>query len=201
MAIAVLAERRPRKPRRPHRPSDILCLAIAALLVCATSSAARGDATSGALARWFNAGRCADFDRVSSPKIPYVKSAREDLIVVIPDRMRKALPVPWYVYDSHSGIAYRHVGQDSGITDTLRFIGNPPLSVPRASLAASHTTSGVKLGTSAAAVVAILGKPFVAKACGLERFVYIRFREGEPDELDLTIKGGRVVEIYSTLGG
>lgn len=80
-------------------------------------------------------------------------------------------------------------------------MGKPPLSVPQAPLAASHTTSGVKPGTSAAGVVAILGKPFVPKACGLERFVYMRFREGEPDELDFTIKGGRVVEIYSTLGG
>jgi hypothetical protein len=123
------------------------------------------------------------------------------LIVVIPAAMRKSLPVPWYVYDPRAGIAYRHVGQDSGVEDTLRFAGKPPESVPQATLSASHTQSGLKLGANAAMVVATLGKPFVVKACGLQRYVYLREREGAPDELDFTIRSGRVVEIFSTLEG
>ena len=115
--------------------------------------------------------------------------------------MQKSLPVPWYVYDPRAGVAYRHIGQDSGVEDTLRFAGKPPVSVPQAALLASHTRSGLRLGASAAAVVATLGKPLIVKACGLERYVYLRYREGAPDELDFTISNGRVVEIFSTLEG
>jgi hypothetical protein len=176
----------------------LLIVVFAALLV---SPAAVGSTASSSLDRWFNAGRCAAFDRGSTHQPPYVKTGSDDLIVVIHAEMRKSLPVPWYVYDPRAGIAYRHVGQDSGVEDTLRFAGRPPESVPQATLSASHTKSGLKLGASAAVVVATIGKPFIVKACGLERYVYLREREGAPDELDFTIRNGRVVEILSTLEG
>jgi hypothetical protein len=50
-------------------------------------------------------------------------------------------------------------------------------------------------------VVAALGAPYIIRACGLERYVYLRDRGGPPDELDFTIRKGRVVEIFSTLDG
>jgi hypothetical protein len=179
---------------------NVLVVAVASLAIL---SGARSGAASNSLAQWFNSGRCAAFDRpyVSDPAVPYVKTGHDDLIVVIPPGMQKSLPVPWYAYDPRAGVAYRHVGQDSGINDTVRFAGKPPLSVPHAALVAAHTTSGLKLGASAAAVVATLGKPFIVKGCGLQRYVYLRERGGQDDELDFTISNGRVVEIFSTLNG
>jgi len=115
--------------------------------------------------------------------------------------MQRSLPVPWYVYDPRAGIAYRHVGQDSGVQDTLRFAGKPPAAVPQAMLSESGTKSGLKLGASVATVVATLGRPLILNACGLHRYVYLRERDGAPDELDFTIAYGRVVEIFSTLDG
>lgn len=176
----------------------LLTIALASLAIL---PAVPGAAASDSLAQWFNSGRCAAFDRPSMHQPPYVKPGRDDLIVAIPTGMRKSLPVPWYVYDPRAGIAYRHIGQDSGIEDTLRFAGKPPASVPQASLVTSRTMSGLKLGASAAAVVATLGKPLIVKACSLERYVYLRYRDGAPDELHFTISNGRVVEISSTLDG
>jgi hypothetical protein len=183
----------------------LLILAVAPLL--ATLSTVSDAASSNSLAKWFNSGRCAAFDRpyvfdsASMRQLPYLKPGYDDLIVTIPEGMQKALPVPWYVYDRKDGIAYKHVGQDSGIQDTVRFAGKPPVGVPQTSLGASHTKSGLRLGASSAAVVAALGAPYIIRACGLERYVYLRDRGGPPDELDFTIRKGRVVEIFSTLDG
>jgi hypothetical protein len=151
-------------------------------------------------AAWFDAGHCAAFDGASNQQLPYVKSGQDDLVVTIRVAMQKSFPT-WYVYDPKAGIAYRHTGQDSGVTKTLRLASKPPAGVPEADLRGIGTQSGLKLGASAATVVATLGKPYVVKACGLQRYEYTRVREGAPDEIDFTIRNGRVVEIFSTLDG
>jgi hypothetical protein len=64
-----------------------------------------------------------------------------------------------------------------------------------------HTASGIKLGSSSAEVVSLLGKPKIVNACGLQRYIYLRNREGEPTSLQFTIGNGRVTEIFEDFGG
>jgi len=175
-------------------------LPVAAIAALSILLGERASAATDPYAAWFEAGRCAAFDKSSNQQLPYVKSGQDDLVVTIPVAMQKSLAV-WYLYDPKAGIAYRRVGLDSGITKTVRLAGKPPASVPETDLHGSHTQSGLKLGTSAATVVATLGKPYVVKGCGLERYEYARVREGAPDEIAFTIRNGRVVEILSTLDG
>lgn len=109
-----------------------------------------------------------------------------------------------YVYDPRTNTALSHVGGDSGVVWTLRVVsGAPPVSVPHVDLSHAHTASGIKLGASADSVAHVLGKPLIVRACGMERYEYNDTNDAhaEPNDLDFTIKNGRVIEIVHTSWG
>lgn len=134
----------------------------------------------------------------SSMKVPRVQHD-EDLKVTY--KRLNIETTPWfYLYDPRAGVAYRHTGGDSDITYTLRFAGKPPPGVPQTDLSV-QTTSGLKLGSSAASVVAALGEPYITRECGVERYDYLRWHVGPDDLLEFTIRNGRVVEIFATFYG
>lgn len=129
-------------------------------------------------------------------------------MVHIPDsilpNLKQSMTVPWYVYDPRTGVAYSHVGGDSGVVETLREVGGPPpVSIPHVDLSGARTQSGIKLGASAASVVQKLGKPRIVRACGMERYEYNDTSDptAEPNDLDFTIRDGRVIEILHTIDG
>jgi hypothetical protein len=183
----------------------LLGVLVAASMVPAPSSAA----TSDPLAKWFGSQTCPALDGLYSKKAaPPVKTGADDLIVKIPQSvlpsLKASMTVPWYVYDPHSGSAYSHIGGDSGVVETLRLVsGSPPHTVPNVDLSGARTKSGIKLGDSAASVVRALGKPLVINACGMQRFEYndTSDPDAEPNDLDFTIKDGRVIEIVHTSWG
>jgi hypothetical protein len=178
---------------------------LAASMVPATSRAA----TSDPLAAWFGSETCPALNGLYSKKAaPPVKTGADDLIVKIPQSvlptLKTSMTVPWYVYDSHGGSAYSHIGGDSGVVETLRLVsGPPPHPVPIVDLSGAHTKSGIRLGDSAASVVRLLGKPLVIDACGMQRYEYndTSDQNAEPNDLDFTIKDGRVIEIVHTSWG
>lgn len=161
------------------------------------------------LTTWFASQTCRALDGLYSKKQPpYVKTGFETLIVDIPaevaGKQKISMTVPWYVYDPRSGAALSHVGGDSGVVWTLRAIkGAPPVPLPRVDLRSAGTTSGLHLGSSAASVVRTLGKPLVVRACGLERYEYSDDKDPqtEQNDLDFTIRNGRVIEIVHTSWG
>jgi hypothetical protein len=161
------------------------------------------------LATWFGTQTCSALDGLYSKKEPpAVKTGMETLVVNVPPgvagNQKVSMTVPWYVYDPKSNVALSHVGGDSGVVWTLRVVkGAPPASLPKVDLSGAHTTSGLKIGASAASVVRILGKPLVIRACGLERYEYsdAKVGDGEQNDLDFTIKDGRVIEIVHTSWG
>ncbi|PZR57929.1 MAG: hypothetical protein DLM50_04835 [Candidatus Meridianibacter frigidus] len=110
-------------------------------------------------------------------------------------------PVPSYAYDPKHGIAFKATGQDSGVERTLRFAAAPPIHVQTADWSEMHTTSGARLGMSAAALVRMFGKPFVVRGCGLERYTYATGQLTNEDALEFTIYRGRVVEIFQASDG
>ena len=183
----------------------LLGMLLAASVAPAPSSAAASDP----LAKWFGSQTCPALDGLYSTKQPPpVKTGADDLIVRIPEsvlpQLKQSMTVPWYVYDPHTRTALSHIGIDSGVVDTLRVVSAPPPSpVPNVDLSNARTKSGLKLGTSAASVVRTLGKPLVIRACGMERYEYNDTSDlnAEPNDLDFTIKDGRVIEIAHTLGG
>jgi len=180
-------------------------LFLAVATVAAPSSAAASDP----LSRWFGLETCPALDGLySKGAVPPVKAGADDLIVKIPQSvlpsLKTSMTVPWYVYDPHSGSAFSHVGGDSGVVETLRLVsGPPPHAVPIVDLSGAHTKSGIKLGDSAASVVHALGKPLVIDACGMQRYEYNDTSDpnAEPNDLDFTIKNGRVIEIVHTSWG
>jgi hypothetical protein len=188
---------------RWHR---FLAGALAAALV---SSAARSAAASDPLAKWFASQTCPALDGVYSKKQPpNVKTGNETLVVDVPKailwKQKVSMTVPWYVYDPKNGVALSHVGGDSGVVWTLRVVkGAPPGPLPQVDLSGAHTTSGLKIGSSAASVVQTLGKPFVIHACGMDRYEYndTKDPDAEPNDLDFTISNGRVIEIVHTSWG
>lgn len=161
------------------------------------------------LAKWFASRTCPALDGLYSKKEPpSVKTGMETLVVDIPndvlEKQKISMTVPWYVYDPKSGVALSHVGGDSGVVWTLRVVaGPPPAPLPHVDLSGAHTTSGLKLGATAASVVQTLGKPLVVHACGLERYEYNDTKDpsAEPNDLDFTIRNGRVIEIVHTSWG
>jgi hypothetical protein len=158
------------------------------------------------LARWFDTLTCQALDDLESISAPVVKSGREEFQIALPAELEKSQSnsnvVPSYVYDPRAGVAFRHFGGDCCHLDTLRsVVGKPPVRVLQTDLSSARTSSGLKLGASAAAVVAKLGKPTIVRACGMERYEYTADREGEPTDLDFTIRDGRVIEIFATSGG
>ena len=70
-------------------------------------------------------------------------------------------------------------------------------------LSDAHTTSGLKIGASAESVVRTLGKPLVIHACGMARYEYSDDKDpdAEQNDLDFTIRNGRVIEIAHTSWG
>ena len=183
----------------------LLVMLLAATVAPAASSAAASDP----LAKWFGSQTCPALDGLYGTKQPPpVKTGTDDLVVRIPEsvlpELKQSMTVPWYVYDPHTRTALSHIGIDSGVVDTLRVVsGPPPRSVPNVDLSDAHTKSGLKLGASAASVVRTLGKPLVIRACGMERYEYNDTSDpnAEPNDLDFTIKDGRVIEIVHTVSG
>ncbi len=183
-----------------------VCLAIAATLA---SPAGGSAAARPPLAVWFGSQTCPALDGLYSRKEPPpVKTGSEGLVVDVPTALlaqqKSSLTVPWYVYDPKTNVALSHVGGDSGVVWTLRVVkGAPPESLPTVDLSGEHTTSGLKIGSSAESVVRTLGKPLVIHACGMERYEYSddKDRQAEQNDLDFTIKNGRVIEIVHTIWG
>jgi len=149
------------------------------------------------IARWFNAGRCAAFDE--TPESDTAPLAKRDSEGVIFDPV--TAKTRGYFYDPKSRSALHYPSTDSEGTFTLRVSGPPPAGVAQHDLSNLRTASGIKLGSSSAAVVSLLGKPKIIHACGLQRYVYLRSREGEPTSLEFTIGNGRVTEIFEDFGG
>lgn len=161
------------------------------------------------LATWFGSQTCPALDGLySSKEPPAVKTGMETLVVDVPTNkilsQKISMTVPWYMYDPKTNVAVSHVGGDSGVVWTLRVVkGAPPAPLPKVDLSGAHTTSGLKIGASAASVIRILGKPLVIHACGMERYEYsdANVADGEQNDLDFTIKNGRVIEIVHTSWG
>jgi hypothetical protein len=152
------------------------------------------------IVRWFHAGDCPAFNgyvfRTYSKDPPWVKNENEGL-----DWGRGlAEEQPVYVYDPVRHFAVFRPRMDVDGSVTVRLVGPPPPGVPRESRIV-RTTSGVTLGSTAATVVRLIGKPLIVKACGVERYAYQRTRFAEPTSLEFTIRGGRVVEIFENFGG
>jgi len=150
--------------------------------------------------RWFHAADCPAFNgsvsRTYPKDPPWVKNADEGL-----DWGREmAEQQPVYMYDPvrHFAIFRRFSESDGSVT--VRVIGPPPPGVPRESRIV-RTTSGVTIGSTAATVVRLIGKPLIVRGCGVERYAYQRTRDEEPTSLEFTIRGGRVVEIFENFGG
>jgi hypothetical protein len=166
-------------------------------------------ASSTPIAKWFGAETCPALDGLRSKTAPpAVKTGSDDLLVTIPQSvlpsLKPSMTVPWYVYDPHTGTAYSQIGVDSGGVETLRFVnGAPPHAVPTVNLSGAHTKSGIKLGDSAASVERRLGKPLIVNACGMQRYEYndTNIKDAESNDLDFTIKNGRVIEIMHTVDG
>jgi hypothetical protein len=172
-------------------------------------AAGGGAATKSPLALWFGSQTCPALDGLYSKRQPpYVKTGSDTLVVDVPQDVlvsqKPSVTVPWYVYDPKSNVALSHIGGDSEVVWTLRVIkGAPPTPLPKVDLSGAHTASGIKIGASAASVVRVLGKPLVIHACGMERYEYSD--DSDPDfeqnDLDFTIKNGRVIEIVHTSWG
>jgi hypothetical protein len=179
---------------------------LAAVVVSPVASVA---AAKSPLATWFGSQTCPALDGLYSKKDPpSVKTGTETLLVNVPPgvagNQKVSMTVPWYVYDPKTNVALSHVGGDSGVVWTLRVVkGAPPASLPKVDLSGAHTTSGLNIGSSAASVVRVLGKPLIIRACGLERYEYsdAKVGDGEQNDLDFTIRDGRVIEIVHTSWG
>ena len=151
------------------------------------------------VARWFNAGTCAAFTgTVWSDAHPPPVSKRDS------EGLAGDQNIPataHYFYDPARGVAVHYAVNDSGGTITLRARGEPPSSVARRDLSGLRSTSGIKIGSSAAIVIDTLGEPKIATGCNQQQYVYLRSGFGEPLALEFTISQGRVTEISEELGG
>ena len=147
-------------------------------------------------ARWFEQGRCSAFDRHVSQG-PNARIDSEHLRLVLP----KAATAPGYMFDPTHMIAAHVVDRGGAGSASIRFISSSPhLKTAPADLHAVQTTSGIKLGTSAATVVKTLGKPLILEGCGLQRYLYTVDKEVGGNMLAFTIAKGRVIEIDDTFG-
>jgi hypothetical protein len=161
------------------------------------------------LATWFGSQTCPALDGLySKNEPPPVKTGMETLVLNVPTaalwKQKVSMTVPWYVYDPKTNVALSHIGGDSGVVWTLRVVkGAPPVPLSKIDLSDAHTTSGLKIGASAESVVRTLGKPLVIHACGMERYEYSddKDRNAEQNDLDFTIRNGRVIEITHTSWG
>ncbi len=176
-----------------HLPVAFGMLVIAFAVVGSRTPAVAGDP----IARWFDAGRCAAFEVVTLADTAPVLKRDSDGVMF--DRV--TANTRGYFYDPKSRAALYYPETDSAGTFTLQVSGPPPPGVPQHDLSTLHTASGIRLGSSAASVVAHLGAPKIVNGCGLRRYLYQRSREGEPTSLQFTIRSGRVVEIFEEFGG
>jgi hypothetical protein len=184
-------------------------LLFAFALIAAISTPAQGATQNRSLATWFGSQTCPALNGLLSKRVPpAVKTGSESLLVDVPPNVfgeqKASMTIPWYVYDPKTHVALSHIGGDSGVVWTLRVVkGAPPAPVSMVDLSGAHTTSGLKIGSSAESVVQILGKPLVIRACGMERFEYndTNVTDAEENDLDFTIKNGRVIEILHTIEG
>jgi hypothetical protein len=183
---------------------------LALLLAAAVSAPAESKPAIKSMKAWFGAQTCPALDGLYSGKRvpPAVKTGSETLVVDVPSNVlgaqKTSLTIPWYVDDPKSHVALSHVGGDSGVVWTLRVVkGAPPAPVSTVDLSGAHTTSGLRIGSSSESVVRILGKPLIIRACGLERFEYSdeNVPDAEQNDLDFTIRDGRVIEIVHTSWG
>jgi len=157
--------------------------------------------TSDALSAWFQSGRCAAFNRIASPKVPYARDDREYLEWMSRFSARfQPSGNPTYIYDARHRSVFRSIGQDSSGSRTWRAIGPPPAHVLQSDLSRLATTSGIHLGSSAAVVVQKLGRPYIVLGCGLQRYAYLIDRQVGGNSLEFTIQNGRVIEIFQTYG-
>ncbi len=170
-----------------------MVMMLPALVLLAVSAAGP---KSDPVARWFEAGRCPASGADYRNPLPFTKHDGESIVVA-----GDVFALPLYAYDPRSGIAEYHNPSASDGALTVRTSSPPPVKVEHADLRGVRTTSGITLGSAAATVVRVLGKPFVIHACGAERFAYLRNRDGEQTLMELTIRAGRVVEIYEDFGG
>lgn len=162
------------------------------------------------LAKWFGALTCPALDGLYSKEKdpPAVKTGADELLVRLPEsvlpKLKPSMTVPWYVYDPKTNTALSHIGGDSGVVETLRAVdGPPPVAVAHIDLSQARTKSGLKIGATAQSVVQTLGKPLIVRACGLERYEYSDDNDphAEQNDLDFTIRNGRVIEIVHTSWG
>ena len=166
-----------------------------AVSTCGMSRAAANDP----LAGWVENGRCPAFDAINSRSVPFARNDRESI------RWTNGLDAFLrlrYVYDPKHGIALRMRDQGEGAFGDilLRFIGPPPARALQGNLSRLATTSGIRLGSRAAMVAQKLGKPYIVRGCGLQRYAYAIDRQVGGNSLEFTIKDGRVVEIFQTYG-
>jgi 6-phosphogluconolactonase len=169
------------------------------LRALARSPFAVADNETDPIARWFNAGRCTAFNKMlwtDAHPPPVVKRGSDSVI-----QDRATATTRGYFYDPKSRYALHYPNTDSEGTFTLRLSGPPPPGVPRHDLSKLQTASGIKLGTRADTVESLLGAPKIVNGCGLQRYVYLRNRQGEPTSLEFTIDDGRVIEIFEDFGG
>jgi hypothetical protein len=147
------------------------------------------------IAHSFNAGECSAFSATpwsAAHPPPVARDKSESLILPHVTSV--------YSYDSTSRTALHYPHADSGFTITARLTAAPPPSVSRSDLSTLRTTSGIKLGSSAAAVIRALGRPKIVNGCGQQRYVYTTDTE-QSLFIQFTITNGRVTEISEDLGG
>ena len=172
-----------------------------AMGACLLLVGAMHGSTSQALDHWFQTGRCAAFAASYSPRTPFSRKDNEELRWVA--SMMPFLhsgATPSFIYDRKHGTAFRAIGGDSYGSRTWRFIGPPPVGVPRADMAALATSSGIRLATPATFVRKMLGAPLILHGCGKEQYRYMVDRQIGGNPLSFTISAGRVIEIFSTYG-
>jgi hypothetical protein len=183
----------------------IRAFAAVVALVAACSFAvplanATPDTVSGVTA-WFQQGRCPAFNGPYKPEPPFARNTNEQLDWMSPStRVFHPSGNPSYLYDSKHGVAFRAIGGDSYGSVTIRRIGPPPSPVQAADLGHVATTSGIRLGTSAATVIAKMGQPRVLDGCGLQRYAYLVDKDVGGNALEFTIQNGTVVEIFREWG-
>ena len=100
------------------------------------------------VARWFNAGACAAFTGTLWSDAHPPPVSKRDSEGLVGDRNVPA--TVHYFYDPARHVAAHYSVNDSGGTITLRARGEPPEGVARRDLGGLRTTSGIKIGSSAA---------------------------------------------------
>jgi 6-phosphogluconolactonase (cycloisomerase 2 family) len=150
--------------------------------------------TADPVARWFNAGRCAAFGSVSDSGVHAPPAAKRDSDLILNGLQAG------YFYDRTHRIALHYPYGDTGGTIGLQEASNPPAGVLRRDLGELRMTSGLKIGSSAEAVVKALGTPKIVRACNEQAYFYIT-PGGMPLLLQFTIRNGIVVAIFEERGG